>query len=74
VDLTAGLDDVEKRKFLSLPRLEFRPLGRPASRYTETMMRLHIVLFCIIVLYVGLDKKFGYGIIAAVVTRHGMGL
>jgi hypothetical protein len=25
-----GLDDVEKRKFLSLPGLELRPLGRPA--------------------------------------------
>jgi hypothetical protein len=26
----AGLDDVEKRKFLTLPGLEVRPLGRPA--------------------------------------------
>jgi hypothetical protein len=26
----AGLDDVEKRKSLTLPRLELRPLGRPA--------------------------------------------
>jgi hypothetical protein len=26
----AGLDDVEKRKFLTLPRLKLRPLGRPA--------------------------------------------
>jgi hypothetical protein len=30
VDPTAGLGDVEKRKFLSLPGLELRPLGRPA--------------------------------------------
>jgi hypothetical protein len=30
VDPRAGLDDVEKRKFLTLPGLEFRPLGRPA--------------------------------------------
>jgi hypothetical protein len=29
------LDDVEKRKFLSLSGLELRPLGRPASRYTD---------------------------------------
>jgi hypothetical protein len=29
----AGLDDVEKRKFLTLPGLELRHLGRPASRY-----------------------------------------
>jgi hypothetical protein len=26
----AGLDDVEKRKFLTLPGLELRPLGCPA--------------------------------------------
>jgi hypothetical protein len=26
----AGLDDLEKRKFLTLPGLELRPLGRPA--------------------------------------------
>jgi hypothetical protein len=25
----AGMDDVEKRKFLTLPGLELRPLGRP---------------------------------------------
>jgi hypothetical protein len=30
VDLTAGLEDLEKRKFLTLPGLELRPLGRPA--------------------------------------------
>jgi hypothetical protein len=30
VDLRAGLDDLEKRKFLTLPRLELRPFGRPA--------------------------------------------
>jgi hypothetical protein len=29
VDLVAGLDDLEKRKFLTLPRLELRPLDRP---------------------------------------------
>jgi hypothetical protein len=27
----AGMDDVEKRKFLTPPGLEFRPLGRPAG-------------------------------------------
>jgi hypothetical protein len=26
----AGLDDAEKRKFLTLPGLNLRPLGRPA--------------------------------------------
>jgi hypothetical protein len=30
VDLRAGLDDREKGKFLTLPELELRPLGRPA--------------------------------------------
>jgi hypothetical protein len=30
VDPRAGLDNVEKRKFLTVPGLELRPLGRPA--------------------------------------------
>jgi hypothetical protein len=30
VDPRADLDDVEERKFLTLPELELRPLGRPA--------------------------------------------
>jgi hypothetical protein len=30
VDTRAGLDDVEKRKFLTLPELELRPLGHPS--------------------------------------------
>jgi hypothetical protein len=34
----AGLDDVEKRKFLTLPRLELRPLGRPAR--SQSLYRL----------------------------------
>jgi hypothetical protein len=29
VDPRTGLDDVEKRKFVTLPGLELRPLGRP---------------------------------------------
>jgi hypothetical protein len=29
-DLRAGLDDMEKRKFLTPPGLELRPVGRPA--------------------------------------------
>jgi hypothetical protein len=32
VDPRAGLDDVEKRKLLTLPGLELRPLGRPVHR------------------------------------------
>jgi hypothetical protein len=34
----AGLDDVEKRKFLTLQGLEFRPLSRPAS--SQSLSRL----------------------------------
>jgi hypothetical protein len=34
----AGLDDVEKRKFLTLPGLELRPLGRPARN--QSLYRL----------------------------------
>jgi hypothetical protein len=34
----AGLDAVEKRKFLTLPELELRPLGRPA--YSQSLYRL----------------------------------
>jgi hypothetical protein len=30
VFFTDGLDDVENRKFLTIPGLELRPLGRPA--------------------------------------------
>jgi hypothetical protein len=35
VEPRAGLDDVEKIKFLALPGLELRPLDRPASRHTD---------------------------------------
>jgi hypothetical protein len=39
VDPRAGLDDVKKRKFLNLPGLELRPLGRPASSLTLYRLR-----------------------------------
>jgi hypothetical protein len=38
VDLRAGLDDLEKRKFLTLLGLELRPLGRPAR--SQSLYRL----------------------------------
>jgi hypothetical protein len=38
VDPRAGLDDGEKRKFLTLPGLELRPLGRPAR--SQSLSRL----------------------------------
>jgi hypothetical protein len=38
VDPRAGLDAVEKRKFLTLPDLELRPVGRPAR--SQSLYRL----------------------------------
>jgi hypothetical protein len=38
VDLRAGLDDLGKRKFLTLPGLELRPLSRPAR--SQSLYRL----------------------------------
>jgi hypothetical protein len=38
MDSRAGLDDMEKRKFLILPELELRPLGRPAC--SQSLYRL----------------------------------
>jgi hypothetical protein len=38
VDPRAGLDDVEKRKFLTLPALKLQPLSRPAR--SQSLYRL----------------------------------
>jgi hypothetical protein len=38
VDPRAGLDDLEKRKFLTIPGPELRPLGRPAR--SQSLYRL----------------------------------
>jgi hypothetical protein len=38
MDPRAGLEDMEKRKFLNLPGLELRPLGRPAR--SQSLYRL----------------------------------
>jgi hypothetical protein len=38
VDPIAGLDDLEKRKFLTLPGLELRPRSRPAR--SQSLYRL----------------------------------
>jgi hypothetical protein len=38
VDLRAGLHDVQKKKFFTLPGLELRPLGRPAR--SQSLYRL----------------------------------
>jgi hypothetical protein len=39
VDSRASLDDIEKQKFLTLPGLEIRTLGRPAR--SQSLYRLH---------------------------------
>jgi hypothetical protein len=37
-----GLEDVEKRKFLTIPGLELQPLGRPASTLkSSTKLKLN---------------------------------
>jgi hypothetical protein len=41
VDPRVGMDDVEKRKFFTLPGLELRPLGRPARR--QSLYRLPLL-------------------------------
>jgi hypothetical protein len=41
VDPRAFLDDLEKRKFLTLLGLELRPLGRPA--HSQSLSRLHVL-------------------------------
>jgi hypothetical protein len=50
VDPRAGLDDLDKGKFLTLPVLEFRPLIRPARRQSLYRPRypgsLHIWVQC----------------------------
>jgi hypothetical protein len=39
VDPTVGLDDVKKRKFLTISGLELRPLGRPARNQSLYRLR-----------------------------------
>jgi hypothetical protein len=39
MDVRAGLDEMEERKFLNLPGLELRPLGRPARSLSLYRLR-----------------------------------
>jgi hypothetical protein len=41
----AGLDDMEKGQFLTLPDLELRPLGRPASIQSLYRLRYRRTFF-----------------------------
>jgi hypothetical protein len=42
VDPRAGLDDMKKRKFLTLPGLELRLLGRPARSQSLYRLRYQV--------------------------------
>jgi hypothetical protein len=42
--LRAGLDDVEKTKYFTLPGLELPPLGRPAR--SQSLYRLRYPGYC----------------------------
>jgi hypothetical protein len=60
VDPRTGMDDVQKRKFLTLPGLELRPsLVQPvASRYTDYAIPAHYKLQAIFEFEIGdLHKK-----------------
>jgi hypothetical protein len=41
VNPRAGLDDVEKRKFLTLPGPELRPLSRPEQQTIDSSTQLN---------------------------------
>jgi hypothetical protein len=45
VGLRTGLDDMEKRKFLTLPGLELRPLGRPGRSQSLYRLRSSIYIY-----------------------------
>jgi hypothetical protein len=46
VDPRAGLDEVEKRKFLTLPGLELQPLGHSARSQSLYGLRHHGSYVC----------------------------
>jgi hypothetical protein len=54
VNPRAGLDDLEKRKFLTLPGFELRPVGRPAR--SQSLYRLRYAGSYIE--HVGVQKQF----------------
>jgi hypothetical protein len=60
VDPRSGLDDVEKRKFLTLPGLELRPLGLPTRRQSLYRIRYPGCHFpCRFEKYISAGKLFG---------------
>jgi hypothetical protein len=58
VDPRASLDDVEKRKFLTVPGLELRHLGRPAR--SQSLSRL--LVYVIYAVYLFLFNCFPFSI------------
>jgi hypothetical protein len=61
MDPRAGLDDMEKRKFLTIPGLELRPLGRPSRsqslyRLSYPDLTLLLALFVTVWMNVVVDK------------------
>jgi hypothetical protein len=59
VDRRAGLDDVEKRKFLTLPRLELRHLGRPPR--SQSLYRLRFMAYTGMFIYGLTQTRLNYG-------------
>jgi hypothetical protein len=49
VDLRGGLDDVEKKEFLTLPGLKLRPLDRSARRQSLYRLRYPVYLEAVLV-------------------------
>jgi hypothetical protein len=52
VDIRVGLDDVEKRKFLTVPGLELRSLGRPARSQSLYRLRYSVTIIIIIIIII----------------------
>jgi hypothetical protein len=58
VDPRAGMDDMEKREFLTLPGLELQPLGRPARSQSLYRLRYPGSLFLLDINTSVWDLKF----------------
>jgi hypothetical protein len=56
VDPRGSLDDLEKKKFFTLPGLDLRPLGRPVAIPTELSRLLEICTVSNIGIYSSSDK------------------
>jgi hypothetical protein len=52
----ASLDDLEKRKFLTLTELELRPLGRPDC--SQSLYRLRLIIILLYYMLVQIPRSF----------------